>query len=307
MSSNTLHQPYPAYAEYPANSWSKFDSQSTLNVAEEQDQLRNMSKTPEPTQEEYNLLHGIKEKRTTKQKLQTYAIIALIVVPGILISVYQHQIVNGLKPFTDWLNSHPVAALIPIALLTILSFPPLAGGELILILVGVAYSLPVGFAIAAAGTLLGELATYFVFKTFFWRRNEEWEAKSVQYGLLAHIIRNGGFWLVLVIRYSTIPPHYATVVFSVVGVPFGVFIIAAFLSLPRHLVTVYIGYSFKSSTQLSKILGNVIPFVFVFIALAAYWWVHRLQNAQKEEYIYLRRKARQAKAGGYNQKVVDQV
>ncbi|KAJ7617118.1 hypothetical protein FB45DRAFT_1104266 [Roridomyces roridus] len=307
MSSNRLHQPYPAYPEYPANSWSKLDSQSTLNVVAEQDRLRSISKTPEPTQEEYNFLHGIKEKSTTKQKLQTYAILIIVIVPSILISVYQHKIVDGLKPFTDWLNSHPVAAVIPIALLALLSFPPLFGSELILILVGVAYSLPVGFAIAAAGTLLGELATYFVFKTFYSRRNDEWEAKSVEYGLLAHVTRNGGFWLVLVIRYSTIPPHYSTVVFSVVGVPFGVFLIAAVLSLPRHLVTVYIGYSFQSSTQLSRILGNVFPFVLVFIAFAAYWWVNKLQNAQKEEYIYFRRKARQAKAGGSNQKGVDQV
>lgn len=54
--------------------------------------------------------------------------------------------------------------MIPVALLIIVSFPPLVGHEIIGICIGIVWDLDVGFAILAAGTFLGELATWFVFK-----------------------------------------------------------------------------------------------------------------------------------------------
>lgn len=54
--------------------------------------------------------------------------------------------------------------MIPVALLIIVSFPPLVGHEIIGICIGIVWDLDVGFAILAAGTFLGELATWVVFK-----------------------------------------------------------------------------------------------------------------------------------------------
>lgn len=53
-----------------------------------------------------------------------------------------------------------VGWLIPIAILFVLSFPPLFGNEIVLILVGVVWGLGEGFGIAAAGTILGEVANF---------------------------------------------------------------------------------------------------------------------------------------------------
>jgi uncharacterized membrane protein YdjX (TVP38/TMEM64 family) len=50
----------------------------------------------------------------------------------------------------------PVGWLIPIAILIVISFPPLFGHELVALLCGVVYGLWVGFGIVAAGTFLGE-------------------------------------------------------------------------------------------------------------------------------------------------------
>jgi hypothetical protein len=50
----------------------------------------------------------------------------------------------------------PAGWLIPIAILFIISFPPLFGHEIIALLCGVVYGLWIGFAIVAAGTFTGE-------------------------------------------------------------------------------------------------------------------------------------------------------
>lgn len=44
--------------------------------------------------------------------------------------------------------------------LIIISFPPLHGHEIIVILCGLIYGLGFGFGVAAIGTLLGEIANY---------------------------------------------------------------------------------------------------------------------------------------------------
>lgn len=50
----------------------------------------------------------------------------------------------------------PAGWLIPIAILIVISFPPLFGHELVALLCGVVYGLWIGFGIVAAGTFLGE-------------------------------------------------------------------------------------------------------------------------------------------------------
>ncbi|KAJ7110860.1 hypothetical protein C8R44DRAFT_592637, partial [Mycena epipterygia] len=137
--------------------------------------------------------------------------------------------------------------LIPIAILIIMSFPPLFGHELIELLAGVTWDLPAAFAIVAAGVLLGEIANFFVFKTFCSGRSTKMEKSKLSYALLAHVVRMGGFLVVIMIRYSAIPPHFATAVFSTVGLGFGVFIAACILSLPKAFVPVYVGYAMRPS------------------------------------------------------------
>jgi hypothetical protein len=46
-----------------------------------------------------------------------------------------------------------------------------------------------------------------VFKNACSVRGAKMEEKDLSYGILAHVVRNGGFLIVLVIRYSAIPPH----------------------------------------------------------------------------------------------------
>lgn len=61
---------------------------------------------------------------------------------------------------TDFLDRTPGGWLVPIAVLIVLSIPPLFGHEIVVILIGLTWGLGVGFGIAAAGTIIGELGTF---------------------------------------------------------------------------------------------------------------------------------------------------
>jgi hypothetical protein len=121
------------------------------------------------------------------------------------------------------------------------------------------------------------------------------ENSKLSYALLAHVVRQGGFLVVLVIRYSAIPSHcafqiftcttvrsftyeaaVATVVFATVGklesmqsarrnlvvligISFPVFLGAAILSLPEAFVPVYVGYAMKNNSMfLSYLFGQAL-------------------------------------------------
>ncbi|KAJ7629498.1 hypothetical protein DFH06DRAFT_1225894 [Mycena polygramma] len=272
----------------------------TYKVGLVDDERKNIPRTPSPTQSEYNYLNDIKEEKSLKQKIQYYAIIAVLLAAVILFSVFHTQIVTAMKPFTDWLRNTPAGPLIPIVILIALSFPPLFGHEIVAMLVGVAFGFPEACAIVAGSTILGEVANFFTFKYACSVRGKKMEAKDISYGLLAHIIRNGGFLIVLVIRYSAIPPHFATSIFSTVGISFSIFLGAALLSLPKAFVPVYVGYALKpenaGNTQ-SERIDKIVLVAGVLITIVAFGWIKRQMKAARE-YIYLRRKARQAKVDG---------
>ncbi|KAJ7723444.1 snare associated Golgi protein-domain-containing protein [Mycena maculata] len=289
-------QPYEVYAEYPP----KADSRIVELVLEVYDPP-SIPRTPSPTRSEQKLLTGQSNRQTIKENIRYLAILLLALSPVIVILLLHTQIVDALHPELDWLNNTKYAFLIPAALLIIVSFPPLFGHELINILCGVAFSFPRAFGIIAVGSLLGEIANYFTFKYACTARGVKMEAKDISYGLLAHVVRRGGFWIVLLIRYSAIPAHYATTIFSTVNVPFWSFLLAAILSLPKQMVTVYIGYSLKPSqtdNDTSNIVSKVILGLTVVITLVALWFINRKMKAARDDYVYSRRKGRQGRVEG---------
>lgn len=96
-------------------------------------------------------------------------------VAAILIAVFQDKIVDvsflqsiigkfrstnttkkKLRPWSDTVRDIPAGWLIPVAILFVLSFPPLIGDEIVEILCGVIYGLWIGFGVVALGTYLGQ-------------------------------------------------------------------------------------------------------------------------------------------------------
>jgi uncharacterized membrane protein YdjX (TVP38/TMEM64 family) len=54
----------------------------------------------------------------------------------------------------------PFGWLIPVAVLFVISFPPLFGHEIVAVLCGLVWGLGPGFAIVAAGTFIGEIGNF---------------------------------------------------------------------------------------------------------------------------------------------------
>lgn len=83
----------------------------------------------------------------------------VMIIVGILtavITLKHDQVVNALRPFAVKVRNITAGWLIFVAVLFVISFPPLFGHELVALLAGVVYGLWIGFAVVAAGTFIGE-------------------------------------------------------------------------------------------------------------------------------------------------------
>jgi uncharacterized membrane protein YdjX (TVP38/TMEM64 family) len=200
-----------------------------------------------------------------------------------------------LRPISTKIRDLPAGFLVPVAILIAISFPPLFGHELIALLCGVVYGLWIGFAIVAAGTFLGEgelagpqrfgwqltieVGTWFAFKYAFRKKAIKLERTNLNYGALARVTRDGGFLVlvdkllhgntpnssqvVLIIRFSIIPSHFSTAVFSTCNVKFWYFAIATFLTLPKQIILVYIGVLFVQQSKDNTVNGIVLGITFL--------------------------------------------
>ncbi|KAF2872394.1 snare associated Golgi protein-domain-containing protein [Massariosphaeria phaeospora] len=202
-------------------------------------------------------------------------------VATILLAIYHDDVVETLRPFSENVRELPAGWLIPIVILIILSFPPLFGNEIIALLCGVVYGLWIGFAIVAAGTFIGEIATWYVFKYTLRRKAMKLEKTNLNYGALARMTRDGGFWIVLVIRLSAIPSHFSAAVFSTCDVNFWLFVIATFLSLPKQIFLVYLGVLLVQEKKDDKTQTIMFSIVFVITIVMAVWIWYKLRAIKK--------------------------
>ncbi|KDN42203.1 hypothetical protein K437DRAFT_210982, partial [Tilletiaria anomala UBC 951] len=206
-----------------------------------------------------------------------------------LMTIYHRQIVDWLTPFSKKIQTIPAGWLIPVAILFIISFPPLFGHEIVAVLCGVVYGLWKGFGIVALGTLLGEIGNFYAFKSFLSGHATRYERKNINYACMAHIVREGGFFVIFLARLSAIPGHFTTAVFATVGMSVWIFILAAVLSMPKQLTIVYLGWVIEQSGNSSneptssKIVKYVVLLVSVLITLGAGWYLYgKMYEARPE-------------------------
>ncbi|KAK6532102.1 Tlg2-vesicle protein [Orbilia ellipsospora] len=229
-----------------------------------------------PAYEPFNWKRYFQKKRY----IPWWIILAIILTLTVLLAVYHEQIVKWLTPVSQKIRSLKWGWVIPILILFIISFPPLFGHEIVAILCGIVYGLWIGFAIVAAGTFLGEIGTYFAFKGFLRPRAEKTERKNLNYACLATVTREGGIFFVFVARLSAIPSHLTTAVFATCGISFWVFLIATVLSLPKQLVTVYLGVIINNPSGGHLISDIVLGITFAVTVLAAgyiYWQMRKVR------------------------------
>ncbi|KAI0128451.1 snare associated Golgi protein-domain-containing protein [Xylariales sp. AK1849] len=196
-----------------------------------------------------------------------------IAILTVIITIKHDQVVDVLRPFSEKVRDIPAGWLIPIAILIVISFPPLFGHEVIGLLCGVVYGLWIGFAIVAAGTFLGEVGTWFAFKKALRSRAIKLERTNLNYGALARLTREGGFWIVFIIRFSVVPSHFSTAVFSTCDVKFWYFAVATFLTLPKQIFIVYLGVLLVAQNQDNTVETVVLCITFaITVVMGVYIW-----------------------------------
>ncbi|KPV77609.1 uncharacterized protein RHOBADRAFT_51442 [Rhodotorula graminis WP1] len=169
---------------------------------------------------------------------------AIVTAAVVLLSIYRDTIIEKFEPHKQDIRDLPASWVIPIAVLVILSVPPLAGHEAVIMVIGLIWGVWLGFAITCAGTYLGEALCFVGFKYFFQRKANEIETKSIWYACIARLMRHGGLGIIIIIRFSAVPGHVVTAIQSTVGMSFWVYSLAIIVTLPKQLAIVYLGYMF---------------------------------------------------------------
>jgi hypothetical protein len=100
------------------------------------------------------------------------------------------------------------------------------------------------------------------------------ERKNLNYGALARLTRDGGFWIVLVIRLSAVPSHFSTAVFSTCDVRFWHFFVSTFLSLPKQIVLVYLGVLLVENNNNDNTIKTVMFLILGVITIALGGWIY---------------------------------
>ncbi|KZT40246.1 hypothetical protein SISSUDRAFT_956423, partial [Sistotremastrum suecicum HHB10207 ss-3] len=213
--------------------------------------------------------------------------VVVLTVLTILIAVEHKQIEDWLRPAANWMRSLKFGWLIPVAILFVISFPPLFGHEIVAVLCGNVWGLWEGFGIVALGTLLGEVGNFYAFRYMCRARAEKLERDVWWYACLARTVREGGFIIAIVARLSAIPGHFTTAVFATAGMNIFVFLVAAILSSPKQFATVYVGVILEesaSSTQpdtKSRIISDTVLGISIFITIAAGWYINKKMKAAR--------------------------
>ncbi|VDC05247.1 unnamed protein product [Peniophora sp. CBMAI 1063] len=230
----------------------------------------------------------------TLRKIISLSVTTIIITLLILVLVFQDSVVRWVEPIGEKWKSLPGGWLIPIAILVVQSFPPILGQEIVHIVVGILYGIGPGFGIVAAGTILGEVAEFFVFRLFCGNRTNKLEKRSLPWGLLAHITRDGGFIMVLMCRLSVLPSSYTTIVFALTGVNFFKFLAALVLSLVLPLANVYLGVLAREAAEGqapsgSNVASGLTIAGSITISVAAMLYISHKANKEKPKFIQQRR------------------
>jgi golgi apparatus membrane protein TVP38 len=87
---------------------------------------------------------------------------------------------------------------------------------------------------------------------------------------------------VLIIRFSIIPSHFSTAVFSTCNVKFWHFAIATFLTLPKQIVIVYVGVLLAQQQTKNSTVNDVVLGITFLTTVVAGVYVYRKMRTTKK-------------------------
>lgn len=113
------------------------------------------NRTPEDLEPNYQPINW-KRVFFAPKYIPMWIILIIVGVLTAIITLKHDEVVSALRPFAEKVRNIPAGWLIFVAILFIISFPPLFGHEVVALLAGVVYGLWIGFAVVSAGTFVGE-------------------------------------------------------------------------------------------------------------------------------------------------------
>ena len=87
--------------------------------------------------------------------------------------------------------------------------------------------------------------------------------------------------MVLIIRFSVIPSHFSTAVFSTCNVKFWYFAVSTFLTLPKQIILVYIGVLFAQQNK-NNTINDIILVISSLITVFAALYIYKKMRAAKK-------------------------
>lgn len=122
---------------------------------------------------------------------------------------------------------------------------------------------------------------------------------------MARLTRDGGFFIVLIIRLSAIPAHFSTAVFSTCDVKLWHFVVATLLSLPKQIFLVYLGVLLVQESNDNMIKTVMFGIVFLITIVMGVWiWI---QMAKIKKVLLDEQEARRVKRAESQVQVVPDV
>jgi len=244
---------------------------------------------------------GLHKKLLTPKYIPIWLLLAAGGIATVLLIVYHDEAVEKIRPWAEGFRDLPAGWLIPIAILFVISFPPLFGHEIVALLCGVVWGLWIGFGIVAAGTFAGEIGTWFTFQKLLWKRCRKLERTNINYGALTRLARDSRFWFIFVVRFSAIPQHFSTAVFANCDINFWIFALATLLTLPKQLVLVYFGTLIVNpdDTKDSEFyIKTAVTILTVIITIIMGIWVYRKMSVVKKQLMREQEERRARKNNG---------
>jgi hypothetical protein len=129
--------------------------------------------------------------------------------------------------------------------------------------------------------ILISVGTWYAFKYAFRSKAFKMERTNLNYGAMARLTRDGGFFIVLVIRLSAIPAHFSTAVFSTCDVKFWHFVVATFLSLPKQIFLVYLGVLLLQESNDDLIKTVMFGAIFIITIAMGVWIYMKMRTVKK--------------------------
>ncbi|ORY76691.1 hypothetical protein BCR37DRAFT_415468 [Protomyces lactucae-debilis] len=226
-------------------------------------------------QRRYNKLSRRQKMIAAGSIVGTFALVMLLTI------IFHKRILDWAKPLAQKYTQRPGGFLLPSCLLIVVSFPPLFGTEFISILTGFVYG-NLGFLIVLVATTIGDSLLFLSFRYAFRSKLAAFKEQYQNYAIFVSVIEEGGFPMLLAIRFSAVPSHFSTPLFaSVLSIEYRYWLLAVVLSSPGLYPPVYFGWLLQrgQSSQATPWLIGIAGLITLGVGAYIYVEYRRHQKA----------------------------